>query len=222
MTVRGRTGAGCIGALAALLLLSGATAFGESRPPVVVTAGSVQTYRAAVQRFADRSALAVPSHSADFRTAIGDALDYSNIFDVVDPRAYLAPDTTASLGGRPNLVCTDWSSIGADALVEGEIEVDASRFTVEFRVWDTSRCSRLLQRRYRNDASEDPAILAKRIADDVVQAFTGQRGVAAIKTFGHHLFQSSATFIGILGLFEFFITKNNQHLIDRSLDRFGC
>jgi TolB protein len=160
-------------------LLSAAAALAESRPPVVVTAGSAQTYRAAVQRFADGSVSADPSRIAEFRAAIGEALEYSSIFEVVDPRAYLGPDATDTLDGRPNLVCTDWSSIGADALVQGVIEVDASRFTVEFRVWDTSRCNRLLRRRYRQAVSENPAILAKRVADDVVQAFTGRRGVAA-------------------------------------------
>ena len=49
---------------------------------------------------------------------------------------------------------------------------------VEFRVWDVARCRALLTKSYRGGASDMPRI-ARRIADDVVEAFTGKRGVAS-------------------------------------------
>ncbi|MBW2290363.1 MAG: PD40 domain-containing protein, partial [Deltaproteobacteria bacterium] len=76
-------------------------------------------------------------------------------------------------------MCVDWTTVGADAFVEGTIEVDDRRFSVEFRIWDTGRCQRLLRKRYRQDVGLDPTALARRIADDVVEAFIGVRGVSA-------------------------------------------
>ena len=49
---------------------------------------------------------------------------------------------------------------------------------IEFRVWDVARCRALLTKSYRGGASDMPR-LARRIADDVVEAFTGKRGVAS-------------------------------------------
>jgi TolB protein len=74
-------------------------------------------------------------------------------------------------------VCSDWTQIGADALVEGELSAD-TELSVEFRVWDTARCARLARKRYRQPVGDDPNQVARRIADDVVAAFIGIRGVA--------------------------------------------
>ena len=89
------------------------------------------------------------------------------------------PEVTEALGGSSRLVCSDWTQIGADALLEGEIKADAAEFSAEFRVWDTARCTRLLRKRYKQPSRDDPAIIARRIADDIVAAFTGIRGVSS-------------------------------------------
>jgi TolB protein len=50
---------------------------------------------------------------------------------------------------------------------------------VEFRVWDTARCSKLLRKRYTQPLQADLPTLAHRIADDIVAAYVGVRGVSA-------------------------------------------
>jgi TolB protein len=77
------------------------------------------------------------------------------------------------------MVCSDWSQIGADALVEGELQVGPGQSAAEFRVWDTARCKRLDRKRYRGSGRSDLKLLAKRIADDIVESFIGVRGVAS-------------------------------------------
>jgi len=150
----------------------------EQRPATEATPGKRQTFHAAVQRFTDVSEVPSPGRAAGFRDAVVSAIEYSSAFEVVDPKAFVGLDRTGDFGSRPRLACTDWAAIGADAFVEGEIEVDASRYSARFRVWDTARCKRLLRKRYRQDASSGPKVVAKRIADDVVAAFVGVRGVA--------------------------------------------
>jgi TolB protein len=160
----------------ALLLALAAPAAAQERPTVVVDPGRKQVYDVAVQRFAERSNPQRPS-AEQFREDLGKALEYSNVFALVNPRAFLGPETTDSL--EKPIVCSEWSSIGADALVQGELTRDAQLLTADFRVWDPARCASLVHKRYRQPATSDPSLLARRVADDVVLAFLGVRGVAA-------------------------------------------
>jgi TolB protein len=162
-----------------LLLALAPAARGQDRPAVVIDPGQSRTYGVAVQRFADGSATPSAGRVGAFREQIERGLEYSSVFRVIPAKAFLGPETTVSLDGGPGVVCPDWSSIGGDALVEGAIEVSATRFEVEFRVWDTTRCSRLLRKTYQQSAQADLATLARRIADDIVAAFVGVRGVSA-------------------------------------------
>jgi TolB protein len=159
------------------ILLSGAARAQDERPSVIITDPNARSFRAAVQEFA-----AEPSGSsggsidtAAFRAALGDALDFSGVFASLDPAAFLAPRRTSSLGGT--LACADWAPIGADAVVEG-VTSGGPTIAIDFRVWDVARCQALLHKRYTGGAS-DSGRIAKRIADDVVEAFTGKRGVAS-------------------------------------------
>jgi TolB protein len=147
------------------------------RVPVVVTPGSEQSYRIALQTFADASSVPDPARAAAFRDAIRAALSFSGIFSPVDEAAFLGP-TTSSLEGGPPVVCSDWTQISADALLEGRVERDFANFTVAFTLWDASRCKALVRRRYSQPAATDPAGVARRIADDIVEAFIGLRGVS--------------------------------------------
>jgi TolB protein len=159
------------------LLICAYAARAEERPVVIVTPGSAHTFRAAVQTFADRSALPDPGRAERFGAAIVQALEFSGVFQILSPAAFLGPVQSASLDGV-SILCSDWTQIGADVLLEGSLE-HGTELTVEFRVWDTSRCSRLVRRRYRQPRHADESWLAKRVADDVVAAFIGLRGVAA-------------------------------------------
>jgi TolB protein len=149
----------------------------DENPAVVVpppTEGGV--YKAAVQRFFDLGGGGQALDSV--RAGIGDALEYSSLFKVLPQGAYLASDSSARLDGSPPLVCSDWRQIGADALVEGELSQSGKEATVEFRLWDVSRCTKLLRKRYTGPPSDLPRI-ARRIADEIVGAFTGKPGVAS-------------------------------------------
>jgi TolB protein len=168
------------GLAAALIAPVGpAPAAAEGRPAVIVTPGQRQTYKAAVQRFEDISGVPDGPGTTSFRHALSRALGFSSVFEVIDPTAFLGPDVTSDFEARPNLACVDWTTIGSDAFVEGQIKRDAEHFAVEFRVWDTARCQNLLRKRYRQGIKLAPELLAKRIADDIVAAFIGVRGVSS-------------------------------------------
>jgi TolB protein len=162
----------CAGALAAA-----ASVRAEDNPVVVVTPGSARTFKAAIQSFADRSVAPDAERSRRLHEELGRGLEFSSVFETLSSQAFLGPEATVSLEDD-RVVCADWTQIGADALVQGEIQVD-TELRVEFRVWDTVRCRVLASKRYRQPATADVSLLARRIADDVVEAFIGLRGVAS-------------------------------------------
>jgi TolB protein len=160
-----------------LCAVSGPVFAQDENPAVVVpppTAGGV--YKAAVQRFFDLGGATAQIDSV--REGIGGALEYSSLFKVLSPGAYLASDSSQRLDGTPPLACADWRQIGADALVEGELSQSGKEVSVEFRVWDVPRCRKLMRKRYTGPATDLPRI-ARRIGDEIVGAFTGTPGVAS-------------------------------------------
>jgi len=157
-------------ACAALALLLGAAPAraqeGEGgRPTVIVTDAGGTAFSIATQEFGGSGA-----DTAALRKEIGAALDFSRLFRSLDPAAFLGPRQTASLGDSVD--CASWRQIGADALLEGVVVGS----TIEARAWDVARCRKVLSRGY---AASDPRRAGRRIADDVVEAFTGRRGVAS-------------------------------------------
>jgi TolB protein len=177
VTVRG-PGFGAVLAGCLLAALAG-DAHAQEGPSVVVTPGGEKAYKIAVQRFAEPSGGSGGSELARaLREEIVASLEFSSLFKAIDPAAFLGGEVSAPLEGGPPLVCTDWTQIGADALAEGELSADRAKVSAEFRVWDAQRCQKLARKRYKGDV-KDLRRIGKRIADDIVEAFTGRAGVAA-------------------------------------------
>ena len=164
--------------LAGLVLCVGAPATAQDRPAVVVKGGQGRSFKVAVQDFLDESALPKPGRPMKFREYIEKALEFSGAVSPMSHAAFLGPETSGPLDGGPQIVCSDWSQIGADALVEGTLSVE-TELVVEYRIWDATRCTRLARKRYRQPATADPALIGRRIADDIVASFVGVRGVSA-------------------------------------------
>jgi TolB protein len=160
-----------IAAIAAAVTAADARA--AERPAVVVTSGQEQKFAVALQKFAGG-----PDAEA-YREGLVAALEFSNLFRTIDRKAFLGPTTTKTLAARASIECVEWSTIGADVFVEGALSVGEGQFSAEFGVWDLAGCQRKLRRRYSQASSADPNILAKRMADDIVEVLTGTRGVAS-------------------------------------------
>jgi len=171
---------GCAGLVfAVLLVLAGGRSLGaaEELPELQITGGG-RPYVVALQRFAPDSRS--ESVSESFYTELRDALNFAAGFDVMDPKAFLEPTQTVNYD-QPTIACDNWRASGANILVQGELErpIGSQRQRVRFRAWDIDLC------RPRGDSTvleapgDDTWLLARRLADDVVQRFSGRRGVAA-------------------------------------------
>jgi len=154
-----------------------ALAAAQERAPVVVNAGERKTYRIAVQRFADDPAKPDARMIEDFRAKVIKALEFSGVFTRIEDSAFLGPVTTPPGREDAQLECPNWSQIGADGLLEGEFARRADGIGISFRVWDPTQCKRLVRRRYQQSGANLDAT-ARRLADDVVEAFIGVRGVS--------------------------------------------
>lgn len=158
-------------------MLLGAPAGGEDRPTVVVTNPSAKAYRVAIQTFADEGPSRDEARVKRLYSTLVEGLEFSGLFQVIDPAAFLGPVETSGLDA--SIDCGDWSQIRADALVQGEVRAAGEGLSVEYRVVDVARACRSLRRhRYRGKA-RDVVTVGRRMADDVVAAFTGKPGVAS-------------------------------------------
>ncbi len=164
--------------LAALLLLLGLAlpARGEERIHIDIRGSAGRDYQVAVQRFAAEDEAVELRDS--FHAALVSGLAFSGLLKIVPPEAFLEPEETVGFG-RSSLACDSWRGIGADALVQGRLEIVSGRLRAHVKIWDTIRC-RLQGEQARKDG--DPgqhALLARALADDIVQRFAGRRGVAS-------------------------------------------
>ncbi|MFP6656354.1 MAG: hypothetical protein VCB25_12065 [Myxococcota bacterium] len=147
-------------------------------PTLEITPGAVKSFRTAVLRFRMPES---PTDTAEIpllREEIERSLVFSSVVLPLEHDAYLASEQSAVFEGKGRLDCSVWKQSGADALVEGELRRDGDRLRAELRVWDIARC-RLFSTDRLSAESADLAQLGRLIADEVVEALTGTRGVAA-------------------------------------------
>ena len=91
--------------------------------------------------------------ATEVRDGIEDGLRFSGpLRRRSTPPAFLELAVSPRLDPEPAVTCPNWRQIGADALVQGEIDAQAAALRVEIRVLDVSRgCQRLLRKAYRVD-----------------------------------------------------------------------
>ena len=166
------------GAMLLAICLTSAAARAADPPPIVITDPSAKTYRAAIQGFLSTAEFGADQLAVEIGERIRTGLQFSGLFTIIDPKAFLGPVRSAPLDSGPQVVCTNWRQIGTDALVQGEIQVIGGDARIEFRVLDVSRgCLRMVRKRYTAERS-DAGRIGSAIADDIVGLFTGHPGVS--------------------------------------------
>jgi TolB protein len=164
-------------ALAIAICLASVAARAADPPPIVISDPNARQYRAAIQQFSVTAA-GGEAVAAEIGERLAAGLEFSGLFAVIDPKAFLGPVHSAPLDSDVPVVCPNWRQIGTDALVQGELQETNGEVKIEFRVLDVSRsCLRMLRKRYTSTRAEGGRI-GSAIADDVVGAFTGQPGVS--------------------------------------------
>ncbi|MFI5314705.1 MAG: Tol-Pal system beta propeller repeat protein TolB [Myxococcota bacterium] len=128
----------------------------------------------AVQRFAGGAG----PLADDFYGYLVAGLEYSSVVRHVNPEAFVEPRETKDFEA-PAVPCENWKAVGAEGLVQGELRESEGRAQVRYRVWDTTRCKLLGDVAFRDRDRAELSTLAHLVADDIVQRFTGRRGVSS-------------------------------------------
>ena len=145
-------------------------------PTLEITPGGAKSYRAAVLRFRQVGPPVGDERIETLRDEIERGLTFSSEVLPLSHAAYLGPETTPE-EGEP-LDCASWGQSGADVLVIGEARRDAKQIRTDLRVVDVARCTDLKTGNVLVDRDQ-LASAGRTIADEVVEAMTGIRGVAA-------------------------------------------
>jgi TolB protein len=101
-------------------------------------------------------------------------LELSGYFRIIDPHAYIEdPQSSGFELGQFNFA--DWRSINADFVVKGSVSATGAGLKLTAFLYDVAQQRRMMGKNYNGDAG-DVARMARRFADAILEAATGQRG----------------------------------------------
>jgi TolB protein len=101
-------------------------------------------------------------------------LELSGYFRLLDPHAYIEdPQTSGFELGQFNF--DDWRSINADFVVKGSVAGGGSGVKLTAYLYDVAQQRRMMGKSYTGDAGDVPR-MARRFADAILEAATGQKG----------------------------------------------
>jgi len=101
-------------------------------------------------------------------------LELSGYFRIIDPHAYIEdPQASGFELGQFNFA--DWRSINADFVVKGSVSASGAGVKLTAFLYDVAQQRRMMGKNYNGDAG-DVARMARRFADAILEAATGQRG----------------------------------------------
>jgi len=109
---------------------------------------------------------------SDIASVVAADLERSGLFRPVDKRAFIQDAQSLRLGPRFG----DWRLINAEALVSGNVELQADgRMQVQYRLWDVYGEAQMKGTQFNTPPSNWRSI-AHRIADEIYQRLTGEQG----------------------------------------------
>jgi TolB protein len=116
-----------------------------------------------------------PREPADvLRDALVEDLSISGLFDLLDPRSFLA-DRNEGLAASA-IDFSKWKAVGADSLVKASLAPSGSNLKVELRLFDVVGQKEVLRASYTSKAGELRPV-AHHFANRLVEHFTGEKGI---------------------------------------------
>lgn len=105
-------------------------------------------------------------------------LEFMDLFSFLGNSAFVEPGSAGVTMGSFRF--SDWSSIKAEILVKGQLNVQGSSMALEGYVYDVNGSKQLLGKRF-VAATSDPRTLAHTFANNIVTALTGLPGIFLTK-----------------------------------------
>lgn len=105
-------------------------------------------------------------------------LTLSGFFEILNPNSFI--ETPGKCEKPDQLAYSDWSVIGAEGLVKGEIEATGSELKVRLFLHDVQRRKVVLGKEYSGNEGQIN-LIAHKFANEVMKFFTGESGVFGSK-----------------------------------------
>ncbi|MDA8138885.1 MAG: Tol-Pal system beta propeller repeat protein TolB [Desulfobacteraceae bacterium] len=102
-------------------------------------------------------------------------LDFTGYFKLLDRASFLYDPRTSGIT-QAELKFANWTTVGAELLVTGGVQVQGGELILEMRLFDTFKGKLVVGKRY-NGRIEDQRAMVKRFCTEVIQALTGNAGV---------------------------------------------
>ncbi len=106
-------------------------------------------------------------------------IEFSGFFELLNQDAFIEELADSGLT-RKETDFSLWRIIDTELLIKGGIRLDGEKLTAEFRLFDTTRETELLAKRYVG-SKDSPRLLAHRFADDLIKKLTGKKGIYSTK-----------------------------------------
>jgi TolB protein len=110
--------------------------------------------------------------AVDVQQTFRDDLSLTGIFDLLDPRSFLADASEGTQAG--SIKFRRWQDVGAEGLVKAAVKREDALVAGELHLFDVRAGREVLYRVYRERSAR---ALAHRFADDVLQYYTREPGV---------------------------------------------
>ena len=111
----------------------------------------------------------------DMPDLLGKDLDMSGFF-IVAPKTVMDRELTAEGVEKKDIRFENWRSLGIELICKAVAQVQNGGLTIESYLYDSSDGTLLFAKRYRTKTDEWRR-LVHRLADDIIQAATGERGI---------------------------------------------
>ncbi len=154
------------------LLLAPAASLAAQRTYIEVGSPNFQPLPIAVAPFS--SGAGAQGDATEIWQVLRSDLALSGLFDVLDPKGYLA-ETGEGLTGS-TIRFTRWSDVGAEGLVKALVRRTAAETSGEFHLFEV-RAGREVLFQVHRSPSTATRLLGHRFADDVIQYYTREPGV---------------------------------------------
>lgn len=106
---------------------------------------------------------------------VAEMLDFTGFFKLLDRGSFLYDPRTGGIT-QTDLNFGNWTTVGAELLITGGVQVQSGQLALEMRLFDTFKGRLVVGKRY-NGRIEDQRDMVKRFCSEVVRALTGNPGI---------------------------------------------
>ncbi len=151
-----------------------ASAAPAERPTITVGSPNFQPLPIAVAPFQGEG----DGRAAEITDVVRADLALSGLFDVLDPRGFLADPAEGY--AAPAIRFARWSDVGAEGLAKARVREAGGAIEAELHLYEVRAGREVLARTVQAPAS-DPRAVGHRVADEIVRYYTREPGVFSTK-----------------------------------------